>query len=333
MVTDFINTKKLKWGVVGLGRFTEHSFLPAIQYLRKSKVVSVCSHNLDRAKTIATNFGIQNYFDNYDEFLKSNIDVVYIASKNSDHYQQAIKAAKAGKHIFCEKPLAINSQQAEEMVKAAEENNVLFAVNFVHNYHPLTTKAKELIQTLNLGKIVSIQANFNIDFPPNDNYRFEKQKSGGGALRDLGSHTLNLLRYFGGEIVDIEGFMDSVVYQSEVEDFASAVVKFQNGGYGFFNVSYNNKKAFNRLEILCHRGAIEIDNLIGRKIIGTKLTIMIDGEAKKSFRKGGNKMLFVLKSLQDSFLKNTKPLVTGYDGLINMSLIEELERKCQSKNK
>jgi len=333
MVTRLINSNKLKWGVVGLGRFTEKTFLPSIQHLRKSKVISVCSHNLNRAKSIATNFGIPNFFDNYDEFLKSDVDAIYIASKNCDHYEQAIKAAQAGKHIFCEKPLALNSKQAEEMVIAAEKNNVLFAVNYVHNFHPLTIKAKELINTLKLGKIVSVQANFNIDFPPDNNFRFVKEKSGGGALRDLGTHTLNLLRYFGGEISDIEGFIDNIVYQSEVEDFASAIVKFQNGGYGYFNVSYNTKKAFNRLEIICHRGSIEIDNLIGRKIIGTKLSIIIDGEAKKSFRKGGNKMLFALKSVQDSFIKNQKPLVSGYDGLVNMKLMEELERKCQLKNK
>lgn len=333
MVTKLINIKKLKWGIVGLGRFTENTFLPSLQHLRKSKAVSVCSHNLNRAKSISSKFGIPFFFDNYDEFLKSDIDTVYIASVNSDHYEQAIKAAKAGKHIFCEKPLALNSQQAEEMVNVAKENNVLFAVNYIHNFHPLTIKAKELINTLKLGKIVSIQANFNIDFPPDSNFRFIKAKSGGGALRDLGTHMINLLRYFGGEISEIDGFIDNIVYQSEVEDFASAIVKFQNGGYGYFNVSYNTQKAFNRLEIICHRGSIEIDNLIGRKIIGTKLSIIIDGEAKKSFRKGGNKMLFALKSVQDSFLFNRKPLVTGYDGFVNMKLMEELERKCQSKMK
>ncbi len=333
MVTELIKTKKLKWGVAGLGRFAENNFLPAIQYLRKSKVNSVYSHNIARAKSIASKFGVPEYFDDFESFLKSDIDAVYICSKNSDHYEQVIKAAQAKKHIFCEKPLAIDSKQAEEMVNAANDNKVLFAVNFIHNYHPLTIKAKELINTLKLGKIVSVQANFNIDFPPDNNYRFNKQKSGGGALRDLGSHMLNLLRYFGGEISEIDGFIDNIVYQSEVEDFASGIVKFSKGGYGYFNVSYNAKKTFNRLEIICHRGSIEIDNLIGRKIIGTKLSIIIDGEAKKSFRKGGNRMLFALRSVQESFLQNKQPLATGYDGLINMKLMEDLERKCQSKMK
>ncbi|MCX7610514.1 MAG: Gfo/Idh/MocA family oxidoreductase [Ignavibacterium sp.] len=333
MVTELISSKKLKWGVAGLGRFAEEAFLPAIQHLRRSKVISLFSHDFNRAKYLANKFGVINFFDNYDEFLKSDIDVVYVASSNDRHYEQVIKAAKSGKHIFCEKPLGLNSIEAEEMVKVAEENNVKFAVNYIHNFHPLTIKAKELISTLKLGKIVSIQANFNIDFPPDNNYRFKKEKSGGGALRDLGTHLINLLRYFGGEISQIDGFIDNIIYQSEVEDFANGIVKFKESGYGYFNVSYNCKKAFNRLEIICHRGSIEIDNLMGRKIIGTKLSIVVDGEAKKSFRKGGNKMLFAIKSVQDSFLKNETPLVTGYDGLVNMKLMEELERKCQSKMK
>lgn len=333
MVTELIKTKKLKWGIVGLGRFTEHTFLPAIKSVRKSTVTSLCSRDLNRAKELAEKFGVPNYFNNYDEFLKSEIDAVYVASANAFHHEQVIKAANAGKHILCEKPLALNSEQAGEMVEAAKRNDVLFAVNYVHHFHPLVLKAKELLKDQRLGKLVSVQVNFNIDFPPDNNFRFKKELSGGGALRDIGTHMIDLLRFFGGEIIEIDGVVDNLIYQSEVDDFASAIVKFEKGGYGYFNVSYNTKKAFNRIDILCHKGAVEIENLIGRKLIGPKLSIMFEGEARKSFRRRGNKMVYVLKSVQRSFLRNEKPLVTGEDGLINMKIMEELEQKCQLKKK
>lgn len=333
MVTELIKKKKLKWGVVGLGRFVENSFLPAIKYVRKSVVVSLCSRDLNRAKELSLKFGVPNYFNDYEKFLKSDIDAVYVASANAFHYEQVIKAANAGKHIFCEKPLALNSQQAEEMVETAKKNNVRFAVNYVHHFHPLVLKAKELLKDQKLGKLVSVQMNFNIDFPPDNNFRFKKELSGGGALRDIGTHMIDLLRFFGGEIIEIDGVLDNLIYQSEVDDFASAIVKFEKGGYGYFNVSYNTRKAFNRIDILCHKGAIEIENLIGRKLIGPKLSILLEGEARKSFRRRGNKMVFVLKSIQKSFMRNEQPLVTGEDGLINMKIMEELERKCQSKKK
>jgi predicted dehydrogenase len=321
-------SKKLKWGIAGCGRFAEQSIIPTIKMLRKSLVVSLYSGDLNRAKSLADKFGTEKQFNNYDEFLKSGIDVVYIASTNANHYQQVIKAAKAGKHILCEKPLAMNSSEAEEMVKVCSENHVQLAVNYVYRFHPLVIKSKEIISGQMLGKIVNINLSFNIDIPPGSNFRFNKSQSGGGALRDLGTHMIDLLRFLGGEIKSIYGVLDNIIYKSEVEDFTNAIVKFENGGYGYFNASFNSKKAFNRIEVLGHKGALSIDNLIGGRIIPGKLTIVLEGEAKKAFRKRGNKQLNLLRSVQKSFINNQTPLVTGYDGLVNMKLMEELESKC-----
>ncbi|MBP9582796.1 MAG: Gfo/Idh/MocA family oxidoreductase [Ignavibacterium sp.] len=328
MVEKIYKGKKLKWGVAGCGRFAENSFLPAVRLTRKSTVVSLYSRDKNRAKTLGEKFGVQNSFDNYDEFLKSDIDAVFVSSVNSHHYEQVIKAAKAGKNILCEKPLAVTSKQAEEMVDVCKDNNVLLAVNYIHRFHPLVIKAKELLVNQKLGKLVSINVHFNIDFPPDNNFRFKKELSGGGALRDIGTHMIDLLRYFGGEIETIDGVVANLIYQSEVDDFALGTVKFSKSGYGTFNVSYNNKKAFNRIEILCHKGAIAIDNLIGKKLLAPKLTILLEDETRKSFRKRGNKMVYVIKSVQKSFLKTETPHATGEDGLINLKLMEELEQKC-----
>lgn len=320
--------KKIKWGVAGCGRFTEHSFIPALEFLRKSTLSSVYSGKASRAKEIAEKFGAPFHSNDYEKFLNSDINTVYIGSTNADHYQQVIKAAEAGKNILCEKPLALNSAQAGEMVEACEKNNVLLAVNYVHRFHPLVTKAKEIIKSQMLGKLTSIDINFNIEIPPSNNFRFNKELSGGGALRDLGTHVIDLMRYFGGEITSIDGIMDNIIYKTEVEDFATALVKFKNSGYGKFSVSFNNKKGFNRIEILGHNGALSIENLIGKKNISAKLNILLESEARKSFRKRGNKLLYLLKSVQNSFLKNETPSVTGHDGLVNMKLMEELESKC-----
>ncbi len=177
-----------------------------------------------------------------------------------------------------------------------------------------------------------LNLSFNIDLPPGDNFRHNKELSGGGALRDLGTHLIDILRFLGGEFEIVSGAVDSIIYKSGVDDFASALVKFKNSGYGFFSCSYNSKKAFNRIEILGHKGAISIDSFIGVKHAPSKLTIMLEDEAKRSFRKRGNKLYYLLKSVQKSFLMNEEPLVTGYDGYINLKLMEELENKCQPEN-
>lgn len=320
--------RRLRWGVAGCGNFAENSLIPTLQVMPKSKLISLYSSDYNRAKSLADKYAAQYAFNNYEEFLKSEIDCVYISSANINHYEQVIKAARAGKNIMCEKPLALSYLHAKEMVEECEKNNVLLAVNYVHQYHPLVLKAKEIIEKDMLGKIVSVRADFNIDFAPNENYRFKKNLSGGGALRDIGTHMINLLRFLGGEIAEINGVMDNIVYKSEVDDFTAAILKFEKSGYGFFNVSYNNRKAFNRVEILGYKGCISIENLIGRRAAPCKLTIDLNNEAKRAFRKRGNKLLFALRSVQKSFLKNLAPLVTGRDGMINMKIMEELEQKC-----
>jgi len=323
-------TRKINWGIAGCGRYAEHTFIPTLTFLRKSVLRSLYSHKIARAKELAEKSGAADYFDNYDKFLNSNINSVFISSVNANHYEQVIKAAEAGKNILCEKPLALNSKQAAEMVEACKQNNVSLAVNYIHRFHPHVKKAKELINSQTIGKLVSVNLNFNIDFPPGNNFRFNKALSGGGALRDLGTHMIDLLRFIGGNIEEINGYMDNIVYQYEVEDFAAGIVKFENGGYGIFNVSYNNRNAFNRIEILGDKGAISIEKLIGAKTLPSKLTIQLEGDAKKSFRKRGNKLHYLLRSVQKSFLKGETPLVTGEDGLINLQLMEQMEEKCRT---
>ncbi len=320
--------KKLKWGVAGCGEFAETTFIPTLLQLKKNVVNSVYSSDISRAKDIANKFIISSYFDNYEEFLQQDFDILYVGSANIDHHWQVVEAAKAGKHILCEKPLALNSAQAEEMVNVCEKNKVFLTVNYVHRFHPLSVKAKEIIENSLIGSIVSVSVSFNIDYEPNDNFRFDIQKSGGGAFRDLGTHMIDLLRYFGGEITDIRGFIDNVVYKSEVDDFASAVVKFKNGGYGYLNVSYNSKNSFNRIEVIGSRGSISIENIIGAKKPPGKLAIDLVGEARKAFRKRANKQKFTLKSIQKSILSKSQPQVTGYDGLVNMQIMEKLEKQC-----
>ncbi len=320
-------SKKLNWGVAGCGNFLENTFLPTFQQLKRSKLTSVYSSNKKRAEFIKQKFNADNSFDDYKEFLKTDIDAVYISSKNSDHYNQVILAAKAGKHILCEKPLSITVEQAEEMVDICKENNVILTINYVFRHHPIIKKTKEFIDGNLLGKIVSISAKFNFDYKPNDNFRFTLNGSGGGALRDLGTHLIDLLRYLGGEIESISGAIDNVIYDSEVDDFAIGIVKFKNGGYGDFNVSFNVSEPVNRIEILGHRGTIIIDKMIGQKHATSKMTISLENEGRKAFRRRANRQLYLLRDVQKAFLKNENPLITGYDGLVSMQLITELEEK------
>ncbi len=316
---------KFKWAVAGLGNFAVQSVIPAIKSIRRAKVTAVFSHSYERAKEVAETFSIKEYYNNYDEFLKSDFDAIYIASANQYHYEQVIKAAHAGKHIVCEKPLALTSSQAEEMIKACEEKNVKLSVGYVQRFHPLTRKAKEILDAGLIGQPVIINVSQAFDYPPNQNFRYQKE-FGGGALRDIGTHCIDLLRFFGGEIDEIYGYVDNVIYQSEVDDFVTATCKFKKGGFGNFYASFCIGKPLNRIEIVGYKGTIVIENLIGRRLDYAKLTIYKVDEVKKAFRMKANKLVNLVKNFQKSVLENEPLMVTGYDGLINLKLIEELEK-------
>ena len=320
--------KKLKWGVAGCGNFAETAFLPSLQLVKRSRLVSIYSHSLTRAKQISQRFGAPNSYNDFDEFLMSDINAVYIASNNADHHWQVIKAAQAGKNILCEKPIALNSAQIKEMIEACDQNKVMLVINHLHRFHPSVLKVRELLDKQMLGKIVSINGSYHVNRTPDNNFRFKKQLSGGGALRDLGSQMIDILRYLGGEIAEAKAYVDNVVYKSEVEDFAAASLKFEKGGYGYFSVSYDSMTPIIKIDIIGHNGSISLDGFYDKRNVTTKLIIDLHGEAKKVFRKRYNKIAFMIRSVQKSFLKNQPALVSGEDGLINMRIIEEIEKQC-----
>lgn len=325
----FGKNRKIKWGVAGCGKFTENAILPILGQLKKSIVTAVYSSDHARAKSIANKFSADKGYSDYGEFLRADFDVLYIGSANQDHYWQVIEAAKAKKHILCEKPLALNTEQAREMVALCNENKVYLSVDYVHRFHPLIRKTKELIDNGLLGRIISVEASFNIDYPPDSNYRFET-KFGGGPLMDLGTHMIDVFRYLNGDIIEAKGFKDNIVYQSDVEDFAGGIFKFKSTGYGLINVSFNAVRAPNQIRVLGHKGYLTIDRIIAAKNMPAKLTIDLSGEARKTFRRRANALMIRFREFQKSLLRSEVPEITGEDGLRNLQIIEMLNDNAVS---
>jgi predicted dehydrogenase len=323
--------RKLKWGISGCGSFAEIYFLPSLLLTQRSKLISIYSKDFSRAKNIAAKFGAHYSYNDFDKFLESDFNVLYVSSVNSDHHWQVIKAAKAGKNILCESPMAISSSQAEEMVKVCSENNVILMINNSYRYHPLVQKAKELLDKKILGKILSISVSIHKHILPGDNFRLNNELSGGGVLRDLGYQAVDILRFYGGEITGVQAYMDNVVHKSDVEDFVTAVVKLEKEFYGSFTISYNTKKPNNKIEITGYNGSLTIENYFGKRYSSAKLIIDLQGEAKKVFRKRTNKILFMLKSVQKIFLKNKPLLDEPESGIENMKVIEKIESQYSKR--
>ena len=234
----------------------------------------ICGRNETEVKRVADHFRWQDYATDWQNVVSRNdIDVVDICSPGHTHARIAIAAAKAGKIIFCEKPLANSLAEAEEMLKAAQDHGCVHMI--CHNYRraPAVALARQLIEAGELGNIYHYRATYlqdwlrNPEFPTR--WRLNKAEAGSGALGDLFSHSVDLARYLVGEITELSAMLKTFVDQRpvrnssemanvDVDDAALALVKFQNGAIGSIEATRyaSGRKNFNRFEINGSKGSV-----------------------------------------------------------------------------
>ena len=185
--------KELRWGVVGLGRIA-HLFVQDLLLIPNAKLQAVASSSLDRAKQFASAYKAQMAYGSYQElFLDDQVDVVYVASLHPDHHQLSIEAMQAGKHVLCEKPVAINASQTNEMVAQARKSQVFFMEAFWSRFNPSINEVYERTRQGDLGKLRFVQAEFSF-YKLNDSKedRSLDVEKGGGSLLDMGVYPLFL---------------------------------------------------------------------------------------------------------------------------------------------
>lgn len=193
--------KKVGYAVVGLGSIAQVAILPAFAHSENAALISVVSGDKTKAEKFANEFNAQQAFS-YSEFpdcLKNPaVEAIYIATPPGEHEKYAVSAAKAGKHVLCEKPLAATVQQARKMVDACRRNNVQFMTAYRKYFEPSTVTLKKMIANGELGRIDVIHTFFGEFRPFGDNspaWLFSRKLSGGGPLMDLGVYCINTCRW------------------------------------------------------------------------------------------------------------------------------------------
>jgi len=193
--------EKIRWGVISTSKIARVNVIPAIKNSRNGVVVAVDSRDKDKARAYANDLGIERAYGAYEELLADpGIDAVYNPLPNDSHARWSIAAAKAGKPTLVEKPIALNAQQAQEMVDAFRKANVLLAEAFMYRYHPQHQKVRELLAAGVTGPLNLINVNFTYSLRPDDttNVRLQPELGGGGLL-DVGCYCVNLCRMITGE--------------------------------------------------------------------------------------------------------------------------------------
>jgi predicted dehydrogenase len=195
------SAKRVGYAVVGLGSISQVAVLPAFAHSKKAKLVAVVSGDKNKAKKFAQDFGASQAYS-YDELSRClenpHIDAVYIATPPGEHEKYAVAAAKAGKHVLCEKPLAASVQQARNMVTTCRRNKVLFMTAYRKYFEPSSLALKKMITSGELGRIDIIHTLFSELRVFGDNspaWLFSKKLCGGGPLTDLGVYCINTTRW------------------------------------------------------------------------------------------------------------------------------------------
>lgn len=188
-------TQPVRFGVLGCARIARKSVIPAIQSGTASRVQAIASRRPGVAAEWARELSIASACEDYEALLSSpEVDAVYIPATGEEHAPLTIAAARAGKHVLCEKPLATSLGEAEAMVAACRESGVLLQEAFMWRHHPRTARTQELIAQGTIGPLRQINVSFSFPLRPDD-WRHRPER-GGGAMWDLGCYGVNAARFF-----------------------------------------------------------------------------------------------------------------------------------------
>lgn len=237
--------KPLRVGIVGCGYIAQTVHIPAYIENPKSKLVAICDANKERLDEFARKYNIEETYLDYRELLQSgSVDAVSVCTPTALHSKVAIESAKNGIHVLCEKPLASNLKEAEEIAQAVHQSNIKFMVGFNYRFLPNHAMSKKLVDTGKIGKPLLIRGiavtpgPYRADIDSEDLSNEAKKRI--GAFFDIGSHLVDLFVWMMGKPSEVYATFSSRTNNTDVDDSATALIRFQSNVLGSATVSWVN---------------------------------------------------------------------------------------------
>ncbi|MCF6335726.1 MAG: Gfo/Idh/MocA family oxidoreductase [Spirochaetales bacterium] len=306
---------EIKWGLIGCGDISKKRVAPGLTEAANSRLISVSRSDYSKAERFAKRFGADKWIENWEDLVTDiDINAVYIATPVFLHAEQTIAAAEAGKHVLCEKPMAMNRIEADKIIDACKANNVKLGIAYYRNLYPAVNRIKEIIKFGEIGKIVHIQSNNFENFnrqPGEPRYwLLEKKKSGGGPMMDMGCHRIEVFTNIAGSVKQVKSFNNNILLKREVEDSSIAHFRFENGATGILTSSHAAGESQDTLDIFGSEGSIHVPNLNE----GT-ITIFSNKETgNEKNPKHPNAHLPLIENFIQAVLTDSAPAVTGEMG-------------------
>lgn len=328
--------KKLGWAIVGLGRLSINQILPAFAKCEGSKVVAFVTGSREKGEKLAARYGVNpkniyNY-QNY-EALRDNpeVDVVYIVLPNSMHAEYTIRAAKAGKHVLTEKPMANTPKDCEEMIKACREANRKLMVAYRCRYEPYNQALIKISREGELGPINTVVSDHGFNIGDPTQWRLKKDMAGGGSLMDIGIYALQAARYTTGEEPVETQAMEytdrSDPRFKEVEETINFQLRFPSGALAQCTSSYGYAGQ-NRIRVIGTKGWAELEP--ATSYTGLRMRVRKGNAIEERDLGQRDHFALEMEHMSDCVTNNKEPLTPGEEGLRDMRIITAIYESART---
>ncbi|WP_457298101.1 Gfo/Idh/MocA family protein [Phyllobacterium sp. P5_D12] len=310
-----------RWGLIGASTIAHEWVIDAIR-ASGGEIVAVMSTNEERGKKYAAQHNIPKSVTTLDALVGDpDVDAVYISTTNELHKDQVLAAAKAGKHILCEKPLATSLADARAMVDACRAANVVFATNHHLRNAASHTAMREAIAAGRIGTLLAAKVFHAVYLPPHlQGWRLDRPEAGGGVILDITVHDTDTLRYvLGDDPVEATAFSQkSGLAKAGLEDAVMGVMRFKSGLIALFHDGFTTKYSETGFEVHGTQGSLVGRNVMTQKPIGTVTLRNKDGESELQL---DQKNLYEtgIAKFHAAMAGKGKPAASGEDGLWSLA--------------
>ena len=321
--------RRLRWGIVGAANIAVKAVMPAIQASRNGEILALSSRDFGKADGPAEQFGIRRVYGSYWEMLKDpDIEAVYIPLPNSLHKEWTLEALARGKHVLCEKPLALDAEEAEAMRRAFQGSVFKLMEAFMYRFHPRMRELRRLVETGVIGEVRLVRAAFSFKMTRLPNIRLDAAL-GGGALMDVGCYGVNFARYMlGQEPSEVFAFAQ-MGQRSGVDETLVAALRFPNGALAQVDCSFQVPRRM-LAEVVGTEGRIEAPMAwLPGKAESTLLLERADGSGETLSFPGVDQYQLMVEEFADAALSGQRVPLPPSDAVANMRVIDAARQSAR----
>jgi len=333
--------RKLGYAIVGLGTYGLKVIIPQFVNCRNSRLAAVVSGDPDKAKRVAAQYGlpdrsIYNY-QNFDTIRDNpDVDIVYVCLPNSMHAEYSIRAAKAGKHVMCEKPMAVSVAECEAMIAACKKAGKKLMIGYRCHFEPTNLEAMRLASSGAVGTRKYLRTEHGFVQPNPNQWRLKRALAGGGSLMDMGVYSLQAARYMTGEepisVYAHQSTDKNDPRFQEVEDRIEWELEFPSGVIASCLSMYSANQ--NHVLLVGDKGRIDMEP--ATRYDGNHLWTGRDSrETEVTPPPGPRSTQFAgqLDHFSECIVQNKEPIVSGEEGLRDMKIVEAIYRSAREKKR